>query len=92
VPFQHTYEVVVSFVVRRWSEPVHFALLPSIAFFNRHLAADEADVHSATHDMVSNCVSCWGVSYLTIWYLVCLCVGVEEAWGSERGVEVFILN
>jgi L-arabinose isomerase len=41
--------------VRRWSEPVDFPLLLSQTKYNRSLAPDEADVDSATHDMVAQC-------------------------------------
>jgi hypothetical protein len=41
--------------VRRWSEPVDFPLLLSQTKYKRSLAPDEADVDSATHDMVAQC-------------------------------------
>jgi hypothetical protein len=41
--------------VRQWSEPVAFPLLLSQTKYKRSLVADEADVDSATHDMVAQC-------------------------------------
>jgi hypothetical protein len=41
--------------VRRWSEPVDLPLLLSQTKYNWSLAADEVDIDSATHDMVSQC-------------------------------------
>jgi hypothetical protein len=41
--------------VRGWSEPVDFPLLLSQTKYNWKLAADEADVDGAAHDMVAQC-------------------------------------
>ena len=40
---------------RGWSEPVDLPLLLSQTKYNRSLAADEADVDSAPHNMVAQC-------------------------------------
>ena len=43
--------------MRRWSEPVDLPLVLSQTKYNWSLAADEVDIHSATYDMVDQCVA-----------------------------------